>query len=60
MRHTTSRPKRRSFTLIERVPLPQLLNLTERKPGDYSLSSGGDRPTESQSLNVTTPVRRGA
>jgi hypothetical protein len=33
MRRTTSRTKSRSFTLIELVPLPQLLNLTARKTG---------------------------
>jgi hypothetical protein len=60
MRHTKSRTGSRSFTLIELVPLPQLLNLTARKPGDYSISSGGDRPTESLSLNGTTPARRGS
>jgi hypothetical protein len=60
MRHTTSRTQSRSFTLIERVPLPQLLNLTARKADEYSLSSGGDKPTESQPLQGTTPGRRGA
>jgi hypothetical protein len=60
MRHTTSRTKSRSFTLIEVGPLQQLLNLTARPTSAYPLSSGGDKPTESLPLQGTPPARRGA
>jgi hypothetical protein len=60
MRHTKSRSSSRSFTLIELGPQQQLLNLTARPTGDYAVSSGGGKPTESLPLQGTPPVRRGA
>ena len=56
MRHTTSRTKSRSFTLIERVPLPQLTNLTARKEGGRTpaleMRKAGGTPDAAGQLSI--------